>query len=210
METKNVTENQTVAAVAAPAPVATNTFYPYAPVVLGNGSSFLAYTGTPVEQAATATAPANASVWRPHSTGPGIKSYFDGTGWTIGPDVSTLTLAQLQGMSLAKASSDFNTAVDELNAGYPSAERSSWQQQVSDAQTVLNGGAASALLSSLATARSTDVKDLAAKIVAKNEAYTAAYSAALASFQKTRATISSATEIAQLPPLTVEDIVFAM
>jgi hypothetical protein len=190
--------------------VPTKTYYPYAAVVIANGSSFLAYTGTPVEQPVTAEAPVNASVWPPHSTGPGLRSYFDGIGWCMGPDVSAMTLAQLQTMVLAKANNDFETTVAALTAGYPVSERASWQQQVTDAQLVLNGGAASTLLSALATARSTDVKDLATKIVAKNEAYTAAYSAALASFQKTRATIDSATTIGQLPPLTLEEIVITI
>jgi hypothetical protein len=207
MATKIASDTQAATAKAVAVP--TKTYYPYAAVVIANGSSFLAYTGTPVEQPVTAEAPANASVWPPHSTGPGLRSYFDGIGWCMGPDVSAMTLAQLQAMVLAKANNDFETAVAALTSGYPASERSSWQQQVTDSQLVLNGGAASALLSALATARSTDVKDLATKIVAKNEAYNAAYSAALASFQKTRATIQSASSIAQLPPFALEDIVLS-
>lgn len=209
MATKKVAATQTVEAAKA-APVQTKKYYPYTPLVIGNGSSFLTYTGTPVEQPVTEEAPANASVWPPHPTGVGVRAYFDGYGWCAGMDVSTLTLAQLQNIALNKANNDFETAVATLTAGYPASERSSWQQQVTDAQTVLNGGAASALISALATARSTDVKDLATKIVAKNETYTAAYSAALASFQKTRATIESVTEIGQLPPITLDDIIIGL
>jgi hypothetical protein len=207
MATKKIAASQ--AAQATPSVEKTVTYYPYAPLVLANGSSFLAYTGTPVEQTATSDAPANASEWPPQVLGTtGVRSYFDGTGWAVGPDAETLTLAQLQAIALKKANSEFDNEVDTINSGYPTSERSSWSQQLADSQLVLNGGAASALLSALATARSTSVKDLATKIVQKNEAYTAAYAAALASFQKTRATITDATEIAELPPLTVQDIVF--
>lgn len=184
----------------------TKTYYPYAAVILANGSSFLAYTGTPVAQAGDA--PDNTLAFPPRTVTTGIRSYFDGIGWAEGPDVTTMTLAQLQGISLTKANLDFENAVDTLNASYPSHERASWTQQLTDSQTVLSGGAASALLSALATARSTDVKTLASKIVAKNEEYTAAYAAVLASYQKLRSTIEGATEISELPPLTVQDIAF--
>jgi hypothetical protein len=195
------------AAQAVDANAQTTTYYPYAALILANGSSFLAYTGTPVEQ--SGDAPENALVFPPRTiTTSGIRSYFDGIGWAEGPDVTTMTLAQLQGVSLSKANLDFETAVDTLNASYPSHERASWTQQLTDSQLVLNGGAASALLSALATARGTDVKTLATKIVAKNEEYTAAYAAVLASYQKLRATIEDATEIGELPPLTVQDIAF--
>jgi hypothetical protein len=199
-----------VASTAKAVAVPTKTYYPYSTVTIENGSSFMVYDGTPLEQVSTAAAPANASEWPPHPAGQGLRSYFDGFGWCIGQDVTTMTLAQLQSLAMTKASQDFETAVATLTAGYPASEQASWQQQVTDAQVVLNGGAASTLLSALATARSTDVKDLATKIVAKNEAYTAAYSAALASFQKTRATIDSATTIGQLPPLTLDEIVITI
>ena len=181
-------------------------YYPYANVTIANGSSFLAYTGTPVAVEPGSDAPESTSAWPPCTTSKGFLNYFDGIGWVVGPDVTTMTLKSLQALALTKANAEFQAMVDTLSSGYPSNEQQSWTQQLADAQAVLSGADASPLLMTLAIARSTSVTVLAQKIVDKNAAWTQAYATALASLQKTRTAIEAATRIADLPPFTIQDL----
>lgn len=185
--------------------VVETTYYPYEEVTLDNGSTFNIYTGTPVTVAADDAPPKNASKWPPHPAVGGLVSYFDGVGWTMRPDVTRMTLAQLQSVCVTKAQNDYEVAMDQIKSQYTASEQASWAYQLAGAETVLAGGT-SDMIEALAEARGEDEKELAQKIVDKNTAFTKASIAALATLNKTRTQIFAATAVKDLPIITVHDL----
>lgn len=185
--------------------VTTATWYPYKKVTVG-ASSLNAYTGVPIVQDSTLPPYPNSSKWKPPTVVSGQLCYFDGTGWVVGVDVTTASLTSLQGIALHSATATFKRAISGLTSGYSQQEQRSWSKQVADAQTVISGGAESALIAALATARSEDVQTLAQKIVTKSNAYQTAYATALATLQKARVAISAATTVTQLPAFTLDSL----
>ena len=181
------------------------TYYPYEEVTLDNGSTFNVYTGTPVTVAADEPPPKNASQWKPHPASGGLVSYFDGNGWSMRADVTKMTFAQLQAVCTVKAQNQYEIAMERAKAGYTASEQASWTQQVAGANEVLTGGT-SALIEALAEARGEDEKELAQKIVDKNDAFTKVSIAALTALNKTRAQINAATAVKDLPVITVFDL----
>ncbi len=176
--------------------------YQYSPVNAGS-TSLLAHDGEIVTTALDADAPANTSVWKPPSVGPGLLAYFDAGTWRVGTDITKLTLAQYQALAIAQATDEFELAVAALHAKYSASERASWAAQLSGAQIVVAGGT-DALITILAAAQSKAPLALAQTIVAKNEAYLASYATALATLQATRNQIEAATAIDQLPALSLQ------
>lgn len=185
----------------------TKTYYPYKDVVVGK-TTLQAYTGTPVTVAVDAEQPSNTLQWAPTVTSSaGVLVYVDNAAWHVGQDITKLTLQQVQDLCLLKTQRTFEDASFALTSSYSAQEQKSWQQQVVEASGLIAGTIKNpTLLTALATARKLDVKALAQKVVDKNNAYIANYSAILATFQATRDAIQAATSIDDLPALTVDDV----
>lgn len=145
------------------------------------------------------TQPANSSQWKPPTTDTG-SYYFDGFCWVLGPAIGTVTFAHLQELAQEQSDVLFSNAVNLLTSGYTAEEQASWTQQVQAATVVVDGGEASALLTTLAEAQSVTVAVLAAKIIAKSAAYNTAYTTLLSAYQAERAKITSAKVPTDLPP----------
>lgn len=160
-----------------------------------------------VAQDADAEQPANSTEWAPPMViGDGLAVYWDGNGWRGGTDLINATIDKMKTVALLRANINFMMDVDNLSSGYTPAEQQSWKQQVVDAHAVLAGQVESHLLQTLAATRDMDVKDLANSIIAKSNAYNDKYATLLATYQKLRDTISTATEASQLPAFTIDDV----
>lgn len=149
--------------------------------------------------------PPNSSPWKPRIL-PDTTTYYNGRVWVIGKDVTTVDLTYLRNAAQVQADVDFTFTVKQLGANFHLAEQSSWAQQLTDAQAVLSGDSPSVLLTTLAEAHQIDITDLAKSIVAKSDAYNAAYAKLLADYQVLKGIISNATKIADLPAFRVPPI----
>lgn len=181
--------------------------YPYEKMK-GVFSNLSVYTGTPIKLEDGEEIPENASQWKPQNP-EGMKAYFDGFGWRGGPDVSEVSLDKLKSVIANRKLHEFIEKVNELTSAYSDAEKQSWNQQVSEANSlIMNGYGAdkTPLLSALANSRKLDVLDLARKVIAKNDEYQAKYAELLGSFQKERDLIEKAKTANKLPLLEIEDL----
>lgn len=165
------------------------------------------YAGEPVE--IEDELPPNSLQWVPQDAYGNTKIYFDGFGWYLGPDLEKSDLANVQRAVEMRLTNDFNKAVDALIAGYGAAEMKSWSQQAAEANSVVAGGGepTAPLLTALAKARGTTLKELAATVKAKADAYAAGYAQALADYQVKRDEVSQAKSVKDLSKLiTIEDV----
>jgi hypothetical protein len=170
---------------------------------------FQKFNGKTIVQDADAAAPSNAVEWQPP---PQIKNavyYWYSGAWVHGLDYAKAQVSQVQASALKVAQIAFEKTMSTLHSEYSESERASWPQQFSDAQAVLTGGTASALLNTLASARGVDVKTLAQKIVTKSEEHASSYASALADFQVVRDKIGNAKKVTDIPSITVESLVRA-
>jgi hypothetical protein len=171
------------------APTEEATVYPYEPIA--EGAALYVYTGTPVLENAVPTTAAGYSKWSPVPAPPGQVAYFDGTGWVLRSDLRSYTPAQLQALAQLAQTKTFNATVEAAAGTYSSYEKSSWSQQVSDAQAVLQDKPTSGLIDKLAAARGITTTQLAEKIISKAGAYSTAYNIALATLQQQRSQTES-------------------
>lgn len=182
--------------------------YPYAPLNGGIGKGLLVYTGEPIAIEDDEPLPENSSQWEPVVKIDGHVAYFNPLGfWITAPDVSKIDLSSLKDAMLRRLTVDFNYDMSQLMAQYPAAEQMSWAQQLTEAKAVLaDENASSPLLSVLAVGRAETVKQIAQKVIEKNDAYMASYSHSLAMFQSQRTAISDAATMEQLPAVSLADL----
>ncbi|TDN50411.1 hypothetical protein [Azoarcus indigens] len=80
--------------------------------------------------------------------------------------------ADLRRAALAALAVEYERRVSVIAAPYPASERESWPIQISEARALLaDAGAATPWIDAAAAARELDRAELAARIVAKDEAY---------------------------------------
>jgi hypothetical protein len=187
---------------------AKNFAYPYAPIAEGIGKGLMVYTGNPIELEEGEDLPENSSKWKPVVNTEGHVAYFHSAGyWISAPDITKIDLALVRNAMLRRITDDFNYDVSQLSAQYPAGEQQSWTQQLAEAQALTaNADAPTPLLTVLAIGRDTTVKELAQKIIEKSTAYHAALAEKIASYQKQRTAIDSATSTDQLPAVSLADL----
>ena len=84
-------------------------------------------------------------------------------------------LTEVRARMLAQLKTDCETELSQLKADYPESEVSSWGKQEREARALLADPAtATPLLSAIATARGIDLAELAARVLAKADAYAVA------------------------------------
>lgn len=181
--------------------------YPYKKLK-GVAANLMVYTEEPIKLDDGEEIPEYASQWKPQNT-EGMKAYFDGFGWRSGPDISDVSLDKLKSVIGKRKLREFIEKVDLLNAGYSGAEKQSWNQQLSEAKSLIANGFGvdpTPLIDALAYARGIDRLDFARKIISKNDEYQAKYAELLAEFQKERDMIEKAKTANKLPLLEIEDL----
>lgn len=90
-------------------------------------------------------------------------------GWDFLPGIADLKAAQR-----ANILADCEHAIAAIRAGYPESEVLSWAKQETEARAlVADAGAATPLLDALALARGIDKAELAARVIAKADAFAA-------------------------------------
>lgn len=180
---------------------ATITYYPY---TTDEDTGFSVYVGHPVEVGTEDLQPQSTSRWEPPEAPEGKKVYFIEGAWIVGLHPSTAEFEELRTRALTEATVAFERASDELNASYSASERSSWSNQLTDAQAYLSSSTskASPLLTAMARARGIGEKEMAQKIVDKNTAHTEGFTKALADFHVARGKIEAAKNIEDLPKFT--------
>lgn len=182
--------------------------YPYKKLK-GVAANLMVYTEEPIKLEDGEEIPEGASQWKPQNA-EGMKAYFDGFGWRAGPDISDVSLDKLKSVIAKRKLKEFIEKVDSLNAGYSNAEKQSWSQQLSEANSIVENDYASVdktpLIDALASLRGIDKLDLAQKIIAKNSEYQAKYAEILGEFQKERDIIEKAKTANKLPLLEIDDL----
>lgn len=89
--------------------------------------------------------------------------------------MAALTLDQIKDRKLAELAGDFADRIASVKAGYPADEVSSWPEQKAEASAYsANSTAATPLLAAMATARGITVADLAGRVLANAQAWSAA------------------------------------
>lgn len=90
------------------------------------------------------------------------------------PQPEPPTIAQLIATQLAIVNFDCETAIAKITAGYPSSEVLSWPKQESEARAyIADNAAATPLLDALSQARGVAKADLAGRVIAKADAFSA-------------------------------------
>ena len=181
--------------------------YPYKKLK-GVAANLMVYTEEPIKLDDGEEIPEGASQWKPQNT-EGMKAYFDGFGWRAGPDISDVSLDKLKSVIGKRKLREFIEKVDLLNAGYSGAEKQSWNQQLTEAKSLIAHGFEvdpTPLIDALASARGIDRLDFARKIISKNDEYQAKYAELLSEFQKERDMIEKAKTANKLPLLEIEDL----
>lgn len=180
--------------------------YPFVQMNPTYGRNLQIYSGLIRTLGPLEPVPDNASIFQPPTAPVGSVVYWAGHGWAIAVDVRTLPLARLSALCVAALDARFKLNTDSLSQGYTSAEMWTWASQENDARAFLATGVNTYLLRQLAAANNYTVEILCQRILAKAEAYRAAYSDVLAMYQNTKNTLQAATTADQLPPLNFADL----
>jgi hypothetical protein len=120
----------------------------------------------------------NTETWLPPAGQQAIQSDTAGMGWMwdgetfSSPPATPQTLEQLKSAKLGEINAACDAACGEVQSGYPAAEVLSWTKQESEARAYLaDDNAATPLLNALALARGIDKAELAARVIAKADAF---------------------------------------
>lgn len=154
----------------------------------------------------TRFAPSIAATIVDASAAPDIAQGWTYSGGTFSaPVVAVPPLADVKAEKLAELSAACSARMDVVKAGYPPEEIQSWPKQEAEARAYLaDNTAATPLLSAMAAARSIGLADLAARVIAKADAFAEASGAIIGKRQKYEDAVSAATDAA-----TVAAIVWA-
>lgn len=88
--------------------------------------------------------------------------------------IDTRTLGEAKAMKLLEIMRDCEAALTSLTAGYPKAEQQTWDKQEREAREYqVNPFLPTPLLTALAAARGITLKDLAARVIVKADAFAA-------------------------------------
>lgn len=118
---------------------------------------------------------------------PGNMDYENYLQWVAAGNVPAqlMTLASLKADRLAAIAADCEQAIAALRAGYPDSEVLSWPKQEAEARAfVADAAAATPLLDALAEARAVPKAELAARVIAKADAFAAISGALIGKRQK--------------------------
>lgn len=98
----------------------------------------------------------------------------DETGMPVAVFPAAPTTAQLKATQLASINADCESAIATITTSYPSSEVLSWPKQEAEARTyIADNAAATPLLDALAQARGVAKADLAGRVIAKADAFSA-------------------------------------
>lgn len=112
----------------------------------------------------------------------------------VGPEL--LTLDELKAAKLAEINAGCQLMLDRLTANYPAAELLTFDKQETEARALLAAPeAATPLLTPLAAARGMETGELARKVIAKADAFTAASGHIIGQRQKYEDALNSARSV---------------
>lgn len=142
------------------------------------------------------SADARAALFAAQQAGKAIHAGADGHPMAVDP-LSLLSLSGLKAAKLAELSGACSSRMEAIKAGYPADEVSTWSKQESEARAyTASNTAATPLLSALATARGIALADLAARVIAKADAFAAASGAIIGKRQKYEDAVNAAADAA--------------
>jgi hypothetical protein len=111
--------------------------------------------------------------------------------------VDARSLANAKDMKLAQILARCNATLQPITAGYPESEQKTWDKQETEArQYTASNTAPTPLLSALSAARGVSVPILAARVIAKADAFAGACGQAIGKRQKHEDEVAAATTIA--------------
>lgn len=112
---------------------------------------------------------------------------------------SPMSLGDLKAVKLAGIAREFSDRMSTLKSSYPEEEIQSWFKQESEARAYIDDTSASTpLLSAMATARGITVEDLALRVVANADAWSATSGALIGKRQKYEDQIAAANDVASV------------
>lgn len=150
-----------------------------------------------LEHVVSDTQPKNSTLFPPPETGSGSQAIFDGLGWRI--------VSSYEGLALNEAKDKAMAELEQVkfvhigNYVYSPAEQQSFDPQYAEALEVVAGGEPGVYLGQLMAVYGLTAKELADKIIAKREIYTAAHAEFNAKVQSMRLRIQGAKSAEELP-----------
>jgi hypothetical protein len=94
----------------------------------------------------------------------------------VAPDLTRLppppTIAKLKALKMQEINEKFEQSIQQITAGYPASETSSWGKQEAEARAyVANSSATTPLIDALASSRSVNKAELVTRIIAKSDLF---------------------------------------
>lgn len=122
------------------------------------------------------------------------------------PVAPVVLLADVKAAKLAQLSAECSTRMEAIKVGYPAEEVQSWDKQESEARAyTASSSATTPLLSALATARGIALADLAARVIAKADAFAAVSGAIIGKRQRYEDQVAAATDAPTVEAIVWQD-----
>lgn len=145
--------------------------------------------------------PMNVSTFAPNPTPEGFRSWFDGIGWRMVPDLASETRSLEESKELLYDALSSVRYIDTSNSNYSIAERATFDAQYQEAIAISGGKEAGPYITAIAKATKESIQDIATKILVHRERADAKEAAFAAHLQQIRNRIKKAKSVKELPTL---------